>query len=106
MSQCTDVDAALARLEAKIDAQNKQISDLKNNKQDKNKNPSAAPNKGYDDKELRLRIEKIERYINKLDADLKVIHDIVNTLTDGIKGFLAIFDNLFQNVATFFGILK
>ena len=91
MSQCTDVDKALADLGRKIDEQNRRIADLK-----KKQEECCGDNKnGNNDSSLAKRVAAIERYINALDSDIKKITTKVNE----ISGYL---QDILDDISTFF----
>jgi len=102
MADCKEIDAALANLAAKIDGLERRQRECCDNK---DKNP-----KDTDLSELKKRLDAIEKYINKLDEEIKLITDKVKEIggffgdlldsADGILnkifGSITMFTNLFN----------
>lgn len=72
MADCKDIDAALARLSGKIDGLGNRLNEL--DRKQKECCDNKDKNKKDDDlSELKKRLDAIERYINKLDEEIKLI---------------------------------
>jgi len=109
MADCKEIDAALARLSGKIDGLSDRLNGLEARQREccdnKDKNP-----KDTDLSELKKRLDAIEKYINKLDEEIKLITDKVKEIggffgdlldsADGILnklfGSITMFTNLFN----------
>ncbi len=72
MADCKEIDAALSRLSGKIDELDRKQKECCDNK-DKNRNNN-------DLSELKNRLDAIEKYINKLDEEIKLITNKVKEI--------------------------
>jgi prefoldin subunit 5 len=109
MADCKEIDAALGRLSGKIDSLSGRLNGLEARQKECCDNKDHNP-KGDDLSELRKRLDAIEKYINKLDEEIKLITDKVKEIgrffgdlldsTDGILGkvfsSITMFTNLFN----------
>ncbi|GAX41532.1 hypothetical protein NIES4075_25050 [Tolypothrix sp. NIES-4075] len=74
MADCKDIDAALAKLSSKIDGLGNRLNDLERKQKECCDNKDKNQNKkDVDLSAIEKRLDAIERYINKLDEEIKLI---------------------------------
>ncbi|BAZ50130.1 hypothetical protein NIES4103_27440 [Nostoc sp. NIES-4103] len=107
MSQCTDVDAALRRLENKINEQNKAIADLRKKQQQCCDGSNSKNLSNTDLRELRLRVAALEKTSEALKLGivgcLENFADIENTnreITLAFQGIFQIVNPLLDSVSS------
>ncbi|MBH8563774.1 hypothetical protein I8748_16510 [Nostoc sp. CENA67] len=87
MSQCTDIDAALKRLENKINEQNKAIADLKKKQEQccsSKSNTQNPKNNQTDLTAILKRLAKAEKDILELGGIVKEVIDDIKEILDSL----------------------
>jgi len=107
MADCKDIDAALANLASKINDYAQKLSDLErlqkqccDNKDKKNKEADLSG--------INKRLDDIERYINKLDEEIKLITDKAKEIGGYLRDLLDSADSIIEKIfgsITFFSKL-
>ncbi len=109
MPECKDIDAALANLASKIDDYARKLSDLErlqkqccDGKEQKKKEPDLS--------KINKRLDDIERYINKLDEEIKLITDKLKEIGgffgDLLESADGILSKLFSSITMFLNLFN
>jgi prefoldin subunit 5 len=92
MSQCTDVDAAIKRLEGKINAQNKLISDQNKQIADlKKKQDACCNNNGNNNNNNNQSLKDIYKRLQRLEQYCLSIESLFNQIGAILKPIVSIF---------------
>lgn len=90
MAECKDIDAALKRLESKIDTQNREIAGLKKTQQECCGNANHA-NNSNDLTDLKKRVANLESYCLSLEEALGYVSKSAHSVLSNLFGFISFF---------------
>jgi DNA-binding FrmR family transcriptional regulator len=100
---CKDIDQGLADLQAAINRLNNRLDALERKQNECCKDKDKPKKNDNNNSDLEKRVSKIEGYVNALDKDIKGITQTIIEFGDNLQGIFTAIEEFFEKAITWIG---